>query len=266
MISTQWKSSKMKKLLFLIIVLLVIVGVTSAQTDSDLSKSYVSLNGNFSINFPADWHQIPTGIIDQYLASKKAGRPLYDYDAVFAPTNSNPYYSGSYFIMGIEKVGDLSDKQIDSVLVTLSKNFGKGIKYFPVANFMADIQTDAPNYDKETKTVTIYNKIVQDNTSIKNSLIIMKFYEFGIVNFYCYSMGDSFESDNEIFSKIVASLSTDDIQSKLPRENVKVADIDNTKKSYSTDEDSSSNIAIYVALGVVILVVLRRRKKRKNNS
>ncbi len=255
----------MKKLLFLIIVLLVSVGVASAQTDSDLSKSYVSLNGNFSINFPADWHQIPTGIVDQYLASKKAGRPLYDYDAVFAPTTSNPYYNGSYFIMGIEKVGNLSDKQIDSVLADLSKSFGKGLKYFPVANFMADIQTDAPNYDKETKTITIYNKIVQNETSIKNSLIVMKFYEFGIVNFYCYSMGDSFESDKDTFSKIVASLSTDDINAKLPKEQVKVADIDNTKKSYSTDDDSSSNTAIYISLGVVLLIVLMRKKRKKNS-
>ena len=262
---TQLVNSKMKNLLILIIVLLIGFGTISAQTDKTALNSYVSLNGKFAIDYPSSWHQIPTAEVDRYLASKKAGRPLYDYDAVFAPVESAPYYNGSYFIMSIEKVGKLSDKQIDSVLSDLSQSFGEGIKYFPVSNFMADIKTDAPNYDKESKTVTMYNKIVQNESSIKNSLIIMKFYEFGIATFYCYAMGDAFDTDKEIFSNVVASLNTENINAKLPKEKVEVADIDDTKKSYLDEDDDDSNVAIYISLGVVLFIVLLRKKRKKNS-
>ncbi|HDL01295.1 MAG TPA: hypothetical protein ENH23_03580 [candidate division Zixibacteria bacterium] len=256
----------MKKLLLIVFVLLLLGGsIVTAQTDSNQTNSYVSLNGKFYIEYPSDWKQIPYTEVDAYLSSKKAGRPLYDYDAVFASNESNPFYTGSYFIMSVEKVGNLSNKQIDSVLHVLSQNFGKGIKYFPVANFLADIKTNSPNYDKDSKTVTIYNKIVQNETSIKNSLIIMKFYDFGIATFYCYALGDAFETDKEIFSQIAASLSTEDIKSRLPKEQVKVADIDTTKKSFGNSDDDSSNTAIYISLGVVLLIILMRKKRKKNS-
>lgn len=254
----------MKKLILIVFVLLLGCGILTAQPESEFTNSYVSLNGNFYILYPSEWHQIPFTEVDRYLDSKKAGRPIYDYDAVFAPKESNPYYSGSYLIMTIEPVGNLSDKQIDSVLKDLSQNFGRGIKYFPVANFMADLKTDSPNYDKATKTVSIYNKIVQNEASIKNSLIIMKFYDFGIATFYCYALGDNFDNDKEIFNKIVASLSTEDIKSKLPKEQVKVADIDPDKKSYGNDDDSSKT-AIYISLGVILFILLLRKKRKKNS-
>ncbi len=254
----------MKKL-FVLFALILGYGLVTA---SDLSNSYVSLNGNFYIQYPADWKQIPFADVDRYLASKKAGRPIYNYDAVFAPKNSDPYYSGSYFIMTVDTVGKLSDKQIDSVLNVLSSNFGKGIKYFPVSNFMADLKTDSPNYDKKTKTVSIYNKIVQDNTSIKNSLIMIKFYDFGIATFYCYALGDAFETDKELFSQIVASLSTEDVKSKLPKEQVKVADIKTTKKSYGDTENKSTlrSIAIFSGIFIVLYLLLRYIRRKRQNS
>ncbi len=256
----------MKNLLLIVFVMLLLgCSVITAQSDNNQLNTYVSLNGKFFIEYPSDWHQIPYAEVDAYLASKKAGRPLYDYDAVFAPKQSNPFYNGTYFIMSVEKVGNLSDKQIDSVLNELSQTFGKGIKYFPVANFLADIKTDSPNYDKKTKTITIYNKIVQNETAIKNSLIIMKFYDFGIATFYCYALGDAFETEKEIFSQIAASVSTEDIQSKIPKEQVKIAKIDPNKKSLGNSDDDSSNTVIYISLGIVLFIILLRKKIKKNS-
>ncbi len=255
----------MKKLLLVLLALVILSGFSFAQTDSSTTNSYVSLKGNFSIDYPSDWKQIPFVEFDAYLASKRAGRPIYDYDAVFAATESDKFYLGSYFIISLDLGGKYTDKQIDSTLKDLAEDFGNDVKYFPVANFKADMESDAPSYDKATKTVSIYNKIVQNEQSIKNSLILMKFYDFGLATFYCYGIGDEFEKDVDLFNNVVASLSSEDIKSKLPKQQFKVADIDTSKNIYSDSDDDSSNVAIYVSLGVVLFIVLMRKRRKKNS-
>ena len=254
----------MKQFIILALILLLAISSGFAQDDSSKMNTYVSLNGNCSIEYPADWYQIPYPEFDRYLDSKNAGRPIYDYDAVFASKEAKPFYLGSYFIMSIERRDKLTKKQIDSVLVSLSMNFGEGVKYFPVSDFLADLKSDKPSYDKETKTVSIYNKIVKGSNEIKNSLVMMKFYDYGIATFYFYALGDDFERDKETFRKITESLNSDDIQSKLPKEEVKVAEIDTSKKVFAVSESNKSNWVIYFSLAVVIMVVLMRLKRKKN--
>ena len=254
----------MKKIL--VIFLLVLISSIVFAAEGDLDKSYVSLNGKFYINYPSDWQQVPYIDVDRYLASKKAGRSLYNFEAVLAPQASNPFFSGTYLFLTIDTVGNLSNKQIDSVLNDLKSTFGEDIKYYPVSNFMADLKSNAPNYDKDSKVITIYNKIVKNESTVKSSLIMMKFYETGIANFYFYSPESEFEKKKSLFNKIVQSFNTKDIKAQLPKENLKVADIDRAKdKSNDSSDDNGSNIALWITFGIILLYVIIRRKREKNS-
>ena len=258
----------MKKLFILFTITLLLFSKSYPQDDSAKMNTYVSINGNCSIEYPADWHQIPYPEFDRYLDSKQAGRTIYNYDAVFASNEAKPFYLGSYFIMSTDRREELTKKQIDSVLKDLSINFGEGVKYFPISDFLADLKSDKPTYDKEAKTISIYNKIVQNGAEIKNSLVIMKFYKYGIATFYFYAIGDNFEKEKELFKNIVESINTDDIEAKLPKEKVKVAQIDTTKGLYpdgSKSDSSNTSTAIYVSLGVVLFIILLRKKRKKNS-
>lgn len=255
------------KFIFLSIILIVLLCL-SIQAEP---KRYISFNGEFYFDYPEDWMQLDHRLVDHFLQLNKAGRTTLDYEAAFCPIVSDPFWSDAYFIFSIDTVGDLSGKQIDSVLNDLSKSFGVGIKYFPVADFMTDLKSNAPSYDRDQKVITIINDIYEKQKLLKRHLYAMKFYEKGIATFYFYAPDSIFESSTEIFNNILHSFISGNIDSVLPKEKLEVADIDENvinKESVSVDDNESSNtglpVAIFIALIVVMIAVLRRFKKKNS--
>ncbi|MFQ5453641.1 MAG: hypothetical protein ACE5D6_05590 [Candidatus Zixiibacteriota bacterium] len=252
----------MKLKLFLLILLII------CFTDTGVTKTHVSLNGNFYIIYPDSWEQVEYNTVNQYLIRSNAGRTMFDYDVVLAPSYSEPFFTNEYLILHVEKIKDFSSQQIDSVLKSLSQTFGEGIKYFPVADFMADLKSDAPNYDRNNKVVTILNEIVQNQQVVKKNLIMMKFYDDGIASFYFYSPDSLFEQSKKIFQNIVNSFSTENVEQMLPKENLKVADL---KKSSDTGDDfsfgdsSRKTFILSIAVLVLFTVIIILRRKRKRN-
>ena len=260
----------MKQVLFICTLILILT--VSGFTQSDSSRTYVSLTGKFYIDYPVDWHQITYREIDTYLQSKRAGRPLYNYDAVFAPKSDGEFYNGAYLFLTLDNIEDISQKQIDSVMKDLEDIFGKNQKHFPVADFFAKVNPGEITYDKNAKVATVFNQIMQDQQVLKDMVLFKKFFSGGIANFYFYSPESETEENMQTFKQIVSSFGTENYRDKLPKEDLKVADIDPDEITKQTASDSaedeggySSQIAVFVGLAVVILLVVSRRKKRKNS-
>lgn len=255
------------KVIFLSIIFIVLL-CFNIQAEP---KRYISLNGEFYFDYPEDWIQLDHRLIDHFLQLNKAGKTTLDYEAAFCPLNSDPFWTGPYFIFSIDTVGDFSEKQIDSVLDNLSKSFGTGFKYFPVADFMTDLKSNAPSYDRNQKVITIINDIYEKQKLLKRHLYAMKFYEKGIATFYFYAPDSIFDKSSVIFHEILQSFTSGDIESVLPQEKLEIAKInesDINKKSVSTDNKESSNtglnIAIFSGLIVALFIVLRRFKKKNS--
>ncbi|MFH2048283.1 MAG: hypothetical protein ABIJ12_02465 [bacterium] len=255
------------RIIFLSMILIILLCI-SAQAEP---KRYISFNGEFYFDYPEDWVQLDPRLVDHFLQLNKAGKTTLDYEAAFCPTVSDPFWSGPYFIVSIDTVGDLSEKQIDSVLNNLSKSFGFGIKYFPVADFMTDLKSNTPSYDRDQKVITIINDIYEKQKLLKRHLYAMKFYEKGIATFYCYAPDSIFDKSIVIFQDVLQSFKSGDIESVLPKEKLEIADIDEAdvnKKSFPTDNKESSNtglnVAIFACLIVAMIIVLRRFKKKNS--
>ena len=253
--------------MFFLCMILIVLLCFSAQAEP---KRYISFNGEFYFDYPDDWVQLDSRLVDHFLQLNKAGKTTLDYEAAFCPIASDPFWSGPYFIVSIDTAGNLSEKQIDSVLNNLSKLFGSGIKYFPVADFMTDLKSNTPSYDRDQKVITIINDIYEKQELLKRHLFAMKFYEKGIATFYCYAPDSIFDKSTVIFQDVLQSFTSGDIESVLPKEKLEIANLDESdvnKKSVPTDNKESSNsgslIAIYSGLFVVILIVIIRAKKKK---
>ena len=233
-------------------------------TVSIMAKTFVSLNGGFYIDYPENWIQVDYNLVDIFLTRSNAGNSTLNYEAVFAPEDADPFFSKEYFIISLEKTEKLTDKQIDSVLNILSASYGKDKKYFPVADFMADLKTTAPNYDAKNKIVSIVSDIVQNEKLIKKHLIMMKFYDQGIATFYFYSPDSTFEANKTIFRNVLLSFGTENLQDKLPKEQVKVADIPDDVTAQETPfENKTYFIIIIIALIVLVIIIMYLNKQKK---
>ena len=243
-----------KKNIVITLCLLLIFSVVSA-------KNYVSLSGRFYVDIPEEWEKVDFKIVDEYLQRNNVGLEGFYYDAVFAPKSNEPFYHGNYLIITYEIKNELNDDQIDSVLNEISRVFGNDVKYFPAADYLTNLSSNTPVYDKNQKVAYVINDVTQKSESFKKNLLFYKFYHRGIAKFYFYSPDSLFQESKHIFEKIISSFSDKNIEEALPKEDVKIADIDTPKED---DSSNSSWIAIFIALIVVIIAIARKKKKQKS--
>ncbi len=141
----------------------------------------------------------------------------------------------------------------------MSRIFGNNVKYFPVSDYLVDLNSNTPVYDKDQKVAYVINDITQKSESYKKNLLFYKFYHRGIAKFYFYSPDSLFNESKSIFEKIVSSFSSENIEEALPKEDVKIADIETAKE----DNDSNSSwIPIMSALIIIIIVIARKKKNQ----
>ena len=238
------------------VLLLIIVLAASGAAET---QTYVSLRGGFYIAYPDDWVQVNYWLVDAYLLRNKADTPLLDYEAAFAFKDAPHFFSGEYLILTVDTVGELKEWQIDSVLIELAGAFGRLVKYNPVSDFLADPEPSVPSYDTVTQTVTILNEIPEQQ-ALKMNLLVMKFYERGIATFYFYSPDSLFETSKSLFERIVASFSTENVEDALPKEQLKVADLENAEGVYENENKKSKKIYLYVGAALVLLIVVLIRR------
>ncbi len=240
------------------IVSLIVALVTLVAAGAS-AESFVSFNGKFAITYPAGWDRLDTRTVDYYLQQNQATAEMYLYEAVFAPATSNPFYAAEYLIVTVDTVGALSTKQVDSVKELLSKTFGKDIKYAPQGNFLTNLASDQPTFDASTNTMSVLSRVTEGGQAVKRNLMVMKFYDRGIANFFFYAPDSLMDKSIPEFKDIVASFTTD-IQSALPKEEVKVTKAEPEKKK------ARWNWVPYSGLFVILLIVIIRLRRRRANK
>ena len=236
-------------------ILVLLFTVVLAASGAAETQTYVSFRGGFYITYPDDWVQIDYWLVDAYLLRNRADINILDYEAAFAFKDAPSLFSGEYLILTVDTVGELKEWQMDSVLIELAGAFGRLVKYNSISDFLADPEPGVPSYDTLTQTVTILNEIPEQQ-ALKKNLLVMKFYERGIATFYFYSPDSLFETSKSLFEQIVASFSTENVEDALPKEQLKVADLER--------EESKKSKKIYLYIGaalVLLIVVLIRRLK-----
>jgi LPXTG-motif cell wall-anchored protein len=243
------------KTLIRVVLLVAILATTVPAQD----QTYVSLKGEFHITYPQEWAQVDYWLVDAFLRSSDTARIAFDYDAVFAVKDAPQFFSREYLILSVDTVGELREWQIDSVLIDLVGTFGNRVRHQDLAEFLSDPELEVPCYDTLMQTVAIISDIVDEQQVMKKNLLLMKFYERGIATFYCYAPDSIFQESQIRFLQIVASFSTENIENAFPREQVRIADLEDNE-----DEGKKSNTIFLfagVAVVLILLALLRRRRK-----
>ncbi len=235
---------------------MIIVGAVTAE-------EYVSWRGSFHITLPEHFDQLDYGMVDGYLRANRADRSVLDYEAVFADTNNLSFPHGEYFLIALEKIIEPSESQIDSVLALVFQSFGMRIRYAPVTDFVTNLSSNKPNYSRDEKIASVITAVAQPDGTSKRNLMMIKFYEEGIVSLFYYAPDSLFDSGVEKMRGVIESLSTEDLDSAATRDKPKITSARPMEKPDRASEDGNSiPVAVYVGVGVVFIVIIARRRKK----
>ena len=250
----------MRYLLVILITILCLVTVASGET-------YQSLNGKFHIEYPDHWEQIDYNTVDLLLQRAGAGRTMFNYEAVFAPSASSPFFSADYLILKLDVRDKLSRNQIDSVLSELNENFDQEIDNSSIDDFLNSDNAAGAAYDRQRKIAAVLSEVVQRDGSLTKNLLMMKFYDNGITSFYFYSPDSLFQQSKNDFLQIVNSFSTEPPKDTASGETVKVADLDGKLTGQDSEENEDSDTGFWTGVGVavVLIIIVVARRKRKNS-
>ena len=241
----QRQTGRLVSRLFVLALLFLLLLGTAAQ-----AAPYVSLRGEFSIDLPDDWAQVDYLTVDYFLRAIGADSAAYNYEAVFATNKPGQFHDNEYVILTLEPVGTLSRRAQDSVV--------------------ADLGVASPKWNRETGLVTVAS---DDPTSPKSSLFALKFYDKGIAQFFFFTPDSTFARYRPAMDQILASFSTENIETKLPREEVKLADpkkVEDAARSGAGDGASDRSLFPFgiAGGGIVVIIILLTvvRKRRRSRS
>ncbi len=231
------------------------------------SGTFVSLNGRFVVTYPEDWRQVGFAEVDLVLSMSNAKSDTYAYEAVFALASNPQFQVGPYVILKVDTVGQMSRKQIDSVVTGLGQSFGGQVKTVSPEEFLAKPIDNNPEYVPQQQLAAVVSSLSDEEKSVKVSVLGMKFYDRGIANLYFYSPKSQFEQYKPVFKAMLASFSTENIEAALPRENVKLASSEKMKENApDTSAESDGKLWIIVSALVAISAIAFAVSKKRNRS
>ncbi len=243
---------------FIMIGLAVLTLLNSSDASTD---TYVSFKGKFYIQYPEDWLQVPYLTADMFFSRSGTEPSALNYEAVFAPKSSSPFFATDYFILTVDTLEWLYDYQIDSVVDEMIKTFGKDMEYFPSWDHPTDLKSNTPVYDKNNKILTVINDVVAGDRIVKKNMMVKKFHDKGVANFYFYAPDSTFEKSKTIFQGIVNSFSTENVNQAVPKEEGQVSD--------PTDKDKLNFRQMLIPIGaafIILLILLARIRKSKTKK
>jgi len=237
-----------------LVAFLLVVGMAPAV-------NYVSSVGKFYFSYPDHWVQMDYRTVDYYLAQNQADTSAFRYDAVFADSANIPFHTGPYLILSVDKIEAMADYQIDSLLIDLYQALETTVKYGNTSDFLANPTVASPNYDTLLNEVIVLNDITDGDKVLKRNLWVMKIFDNGVANFYFFAPDSLFTESMPLFESMISSFSTENVAEAAPRENLKLADVDD-------DEDDTNTIVYFAPTGalIVIFIALMAARKRKKRS
>lgn len=243
--------SKNVRLTTAVVIALLAAGALQAET-------FVSYNGRFNFAYPDTWNQLDYTTAEFYLTRGNPDQEV-EFEAIFCEKDALVLFRDQYLILTVDTVGSLSATQIDSVVNTMAKEFGRRVREVKPEEFLAGPDLNALTFDRAGGRIAVETEVAGDSTGTKINLLAMQIYEHGIANFYFYSPTSEYAANLPVYRDMVMSFSTAPQQAVTPSEPVKVADI-------KTEVQSTRSYWIIFgpALFVILLVlVVRLRKKRQ---
>lgn len=246
----------------LLLLVVVVAMVVSAGT-SPKANTFASLNGKFHISYPATWVKVDYNLVDRFLMINKASESMLNYEAVISDGRFHPFFTGPYFILTVDTLGPMDQYLRDSVLNNMRRNFGKQVKYFPVSDFLTNMESDAPSYDEQQQLITVVSDIKQSQESFKKHILMVKMYDRGVATFYCYTPDSLFEGAMRIFQNVTSSFSTEDLKEALDRQTRETESIinlpltkrpDNATSAPDGSSDSSSENQSFWSTSTIVLL------------
>lgn len=252
--------SGLKKILLLCSLSLVIYPAPAS------AKTYINWNAGYYIIYPEDWYQVAFGTVDFFLNSQNVNPETYTYDAVLAQSGNPAFFKVPYAFLHFQPVGELSDKEIDSALDKLSKEFGHSWTEGSLKDTNRNFLMEHPVYDKSMKAVVIKSRITSEVTD-KYMLEIHKFFKNGVFVLLGYSPKESYNEAKKIYLSMLQSFSDENLESVAPKDSFKIVDISGRKAPTYNDEDfpepgSKENMSdqtkriIYIVILVVIVAAV----------
>ena len=241
---------------FTILVLVVLLAAVCAQ-----AGTFVSFNGKFHITYPESWYRIDFQTADFYLAHGDPDAGV-NFEVVLHERATRTLFQGQYLVLTVDTTGLLQAGQIDSVLAGMEKEFGRPLKKVARDAFLTAPDTGVIFFDEEDSVAAIENQVSGDDLGSRTNLLVMKFFEGGIANFYFYAPSHEYSASLPLYRDIVASFSTQNMDAALAAatEPVEVADI---------DQDGGSSVANYLiifaglALILIVILIVRLRSGSK---
>lgn len=218
------------------------------------AEEFVSLNGGFRIAYPPNWMQVDYRTADHYI--QQTGARL-AYEAVFMDRAAPSFFEGDYLILTVDTVGELTQQQIDSALAALAEDLGREIAEVTPDEFMADTSGAILTYDRENQAVATVSDVVVGQVRPKKNILVMKFYNKGVANFYFYSAEGDFARALPLYKQIFATFTTESRQRTGGPEEIKVYDPD----------ARGVNTTLFVIIGgflvaaVVIIIIIAQKKR-----
>ena len=223
--------------------------------------TYVSFKGGFYFEYPENWIQVDYNTADLFLSRSATDPSSMEYEAVFAQAKSSPFFAGEYLILKLDTLEWLYEYKEDSIVEEVEANFGQKLLERSAWDHPSDSSSIVPVYDQENKIILIQSDITQDNQVIKRNLFVKKLYDRGVAEFYFFAPVESFESSKDVFKNIVMSFSTENINKALPKEEIKVAEIDD-----DSDDTRTIMITLAAALLIIIAVIMRSKMAAKRKD
>jgi hypothetical protein len=226
-----------------------------AQPSTVTADTFVSFNGQFHFSYPDTWMQIDYMTAEYYLTRGKPDQEV-DFEAVFSVRETTVLFQGQYLILTVDTVGNLTPEQIDSVVAVTADEFGLPVKEVSSESFLAASSRDSIQYDRASGILAVETEVPGDNTGSRINLLVVKFYERGIANFYFYAPLTEFSLGLPAYREMVASFSTENIGAALGSDPVRVADTDG-------ETNVGKYLLVFFGLLMIVTVILVVRKRAK---
>ncbi|RKX21806.1 MAG: hypothetical protein DRP45_11930 [Candidatus Zixiibacteriota bacterium] len=221
------------------------------------AETFVSFNGNFSFSYPETWIRIDYNTADYYL-SQAGGNP--EYEAAFAANDSTAIFQGSYLVLTVDTVGELSTIQIDSVVDLLSSGLNLELAEVTTDEFMTSASDKFVQFSSELKAASAVSILSENSAESRVNLLAVKFYKHGVANFYFYCLESKFDDMAPVFKQIFTSFSDENIEDALKVEPLKIADVNN-----KTESNAVRNWGLIGGVVVILLIIIATRRIRRKS-
>lgn len=240
------------------------------------AKNFVDWKGGFWLTFPDNWEKVDYRIVDQYLYMTDTSQQVFNYEAVYAPKESQVFAEEAYLVIAFDSTGPLTPRQTDSVLESIAASYSAVIDDAWIVQYMSDLVPGRPQIDRTEKTVSVLSEMAYSPEAMRKLYLYMRLNSVGLISLFCYSPDSTFERNKPIFDSIIKSLSFENLK-EASKEELVFTDVgggDGSGAGFSSETGKSSGwriIPYLVLIAVAVFLVWRiviapRMKKTKAPS